>query len=841
MHQASLRTPIALALALLSAATASGYYHFVHYSSRSGPFVAIPEKFDLNALPGRAVTYLISERGPDQFGPNDSFASVLSQIRLAASVLSQVPGSELRLVYGGLFSPETPRATPAIEILFEELPPGVLAMGGPVARADVNPAGDGSFVPILRSVVVLRRDLTERPSYTDGFFLTTLHELGHAIGLQHTATSGLMATDVTRAVTRGQPLTPDDVAGISLLYPSPDFRKRTGSISGRVWLSSGEGAALASVVAISPSGHAISALTHPDGSYRIDGLPPGQYYVYVHPLPPPELGPYGIVMPVDGSGAPFVTPDSFETLFFPGTRNPAFAGALSVAAGATTEGVNFRVQRRAAPPLYGVTTYSFPGNVAVKPAFINVNGPSSRWFLLAVSQSMGLTSGGAPIPGLSVSLLGGGAAVSELRAYGPDPRYLQVGFTFHPMAGTGPRHLLFSYNGDLHVVPAGLNVVNRQPPAVLTVSPGTDASGNRIAVLTGTGLTPETRIFFDGTEARVLSVEEGRMVVVPPEAPGGHRASVLAINPDGQTSSFLQGRSLPVYEYEPADLPFISLSLSSLPAGVEAMIEVTGFNTKFDATTQLGFGSSDVTVRRVWVTSPTRLLANVAVAANAPGVASSLTLTTGLRSITQPFALVIEPPNPRIPVINAQLTDPRTGRASVYPGGLAVISGSNLSETQGVVTVTLNDEPVQVQSVAPNRIVFQVPPAQPLGPAILRVQVGEERSYPVIVTIDPPPPVVVSHVNGSAGNTARAARAGDLITLTVRGLAEPGATVNPAAVRVNVGGLEHQALAVFPATESGAHLVVFMLASGVPGGPTVPITVSVGERVSLPYYLPIQI
>lgn len=841
MKRASLRLALTMALALLWAASAQGYYHFVRYTSRSGPFVAIPEKFDLNALPGRAVTYLISERGPEQFAANDSFASVISQIRLAASVWSQVPGSELRLVYGGLFSPDTPRSTPAIEILFDELPPGVLAMGGPVARAEITPGASGSFVPILRSVVVLRRDLRDRPSYSDGFFLTTLHELGHALGLQHTATSSLMSTDVTRAVTRGRPLTQDDIAGICLLYPASDFRARTGSISGQVWLASGEGAALASVVAVNPSGHAVSALTHPDGTYRIDGLMPGQYYVYVHPLPPSELGPYGIVMPVDASGAPFSATDGFETLFFPGTRNPAFAGTLAVAAGAVTEGVNFRVQRRSVSPLYGITTYSFPGNVAVKPAFINVNGPSSRWFLLAVSQGMALTAGGAPLPGLNVSLLGGGAAVSELRAYGPDPRYLQVGFSFNPLAGTGPRHLVFSYNNDLYVLPAGLNVVNRQPPAVLSVTPETDASGNRVAVLTGTGLTSETHIFFDGVEARVRSVEEGRMVVVPPPGPAGHRASVLAVGPDGQTSAFLQGRSLPVYEYEVSDPPFVSLSLSSLPAGVEAMIEVTGFNTSFDATTQLGFGTSDITVRRIWVTSPTRLLANVAVAPAAPGIYTSLTLTTGLCSITQPFALTIEPANPRLPVISSQLTDPATGRTSVYPGGLAAVSGANLAATQGTVTVTLNDQPVQVQSVAANRIVFQVPPTLPPGPAILSVQVGDERSYPVIVTIDPPPPVIVSAINGSAGNTGRAARPGDLITLTVRGLAEPGAAPALSAVKISVGGVEHQALAVFPATESGAYLVVFMLASGVPSGPSVAVTVSLDQRVSLPYYLPIQI
>ena len=42
-------------------------------------------------------------------------------------------------------------------------------------------------------------------------------------------------------------------------------------------------------------------------------------------------------------------------------------------------------------------------------------------------------------------------------------------------------------------------------------------------------------------------------------------------------------------------------------------------NTRFaDGQTIVGFGSSDILVRRVWVLSPTRLLANVSVAPTAP-------------------------------------------------------------------------------------------------------------------------------------------------------------------------------------------------------------------------------
>ena len=39
-----------LVLIAIATGNAFGYYHFVHYPSRSGPFTPVYEKFDLNAL-----------------------------------------------------------------------------------------------------------------------------------------------------------------------------------------------------------------------------------------------------------------------------------------------------------------------------------------------------------------------------------------------------------------------------------------------------------------------------------------------------------------------------------------------------------------------------------------------------------------------------------------------------------------------------------------------------------------------------------------------------------------------------------------------------------------------
>ena len=48
-----------------------------------------------------------------------------------------------------------------------------------------------------------------------------------------------------------------------------------------------------------PNGPAISTLTNPDGTYTINGLPPNNYLLYVHPLPPDAVvkGGEGLQLP----------------------------------------------------------------------------------------------------------------------------------------------------------------------------------------------------------------------------------------------------------------------------------------------------------------------------------------------------------------------------------------------------------------------------------------------------------------------------------------------------------------------------------------------------------------
>jgi len=817
----------------LTAATLLAYYPFVHYATRIGPFVPIPEKFDLNALPGKTVQIYVSGLGPAQMVAGDSFASVISQIRLAARVWNEVETSDLRIAFGGLFSPGTPQNTPHIEVLFDLEVPGVLATGGPVSVLEPVSGPGGTFVPIARSVLMLSRDLaqpTPRPSYGEPFFLTVVHELGHALGLQHTATSSAMSMEPTRATTRALPLANDDVAGLSSLYPAAKFLSQSGSISGQVTMS-GQGVHMASVVALAPDRTPFSALTNPDGTYRIEGLPAGQYCLYVHalaPAQPGERGPEGIVLPQDPTGRSIPAGDPFETQFYPGSRDPQWAATISVAVGAPAA-VNFSVQRRSPSQLYSVTTYSAPGPMWVKPAFLSTSG--TQW-LTAVSMGLGLTAGGAIAPGLNVWVLGGGATVRQIRAYAPAPQYLQVDFALPP-SGSGPRHLVFLLNNEIYVLPSAFYVVNNQPPSISGVLPGLDSSGNRWATVTGNNLAQDTRVFFDGLPATQLNYFPGAMVVSPPPGAANYKATVTALNSDGQSSLFLQAPA--AYTYDPADPPAVFLSQNALPAGAEAMVEITGVNTSFtEGQTRVGFGSSDILVRRVWVMSPARLRAQVSVSPLAAAGTSLVSAVSGFQIISQPFAFQVQPFNPRLPVINPQLLNPATGQSSVYPGSQAVVSVANLPSAAGLVSLSLylNDTLVNASLVAPGQIGFVVPANFQPGPALLRVQYGPELIYPVVVSIDLPPPTVTS-VTGGTGpiDAQRPARAGDFLIVS---LIDQSAQLVRERVTVTVAGVEHPALSVAP-----PHQVLFTLSPSVPPGLQT-LTVTVDGRTSLPFPLPVR-
>jgi hypothetical protein len=129
-----------------------------------------------------------------------------------------------------------------------------------------------------------------------------LHEVGHLLGLGHSALgeTELMPNNRRRVIASGavmfpiafgtgntadRALQPDDVAGLSDIYPAGRHRSNTGAARGRVMMN-GRPVFGAHVVAFNPqTGDLIAGFTvNEQGEFEITGLSPGPHVIRVEPL-----------------------------------------------------------------------------------------------------------------------------------------------------------------------------------------------------------------------------------------------------------------------------------------------------------------------------------------------------------------------------------------------------------------------------------------------------------------------------------------------------------------------------------------------------------------------------
>lgn len=161
-----------------------------------------------------------------------------------------------------------------------------------------------------------------------------LRELGKALGLASSPmgsrlSSGTLTeeTAVMYPVGRGigeaaRALRDDDVAGISALYPSATSRR--GSIAGTVTRAA-EPVFGAHVVVFDPVEQTlVGAVSLPDGSFRIAGLPPGRYFLEVLPLAQPATA-----ATLGGIFVSDLVDSSFRRVFWPEVIRLGAGGSVS--------------------------------------------------------------------------------------------------------------------------------------------------------------------------------------------------------------------------------------------------------------------------------------------------------------------------------------------------------------------------------------------------------------------------------------------------------------------------------------------------------------------------------
>jgi uncharacterized protein (TIGR03437 family) len=475
--------------------------------------------------------------------------------------------------------------------------------------------------------------------------------------------------------------------------------------------------------------------------------------------------------------------------------------------------------------------------VAVKPGYLNRLAGKAT----VVASGAGLGAGGQA-PGLSASFLGDAIAVATggVRPYESSGyTYVALDLNFLPFGSKGAQHLLLNTPGFLHVLPSAVKMTDSDPPTIDSV---TD-NGDGTLTLTGANWSSGSAIYFGSLPAAISSIQvddsaKGTAIVTPPAGQAGETVVLTAYNPDGENSQFVQAEQPPAYTYPDAPAPaIVSIEPASLPAGAEARVDITGTGFQFAAgQVSAGFGTSDVTVRKIFVLDANHLQADVSVAPGAALADPDVSVFNGFRMASATAGFHVTAPVANLPAPIPILFNALPGLNGGYAGAIVSLYGANLAGADGAPSaVTFNGEAAQILYSSPTQINLQIPGDLAPGLCELKVVSSAASSFPLTVNIDTQPAAIASIVDtaGIAIGAATPAIPSGLLTIILTGFAPDGTAISPDRVKVSVNGLEHPAFTV-QQSAPGVYQVAFLLNTDEPGGDGQSVIVYLDGRSSYP-------
>ena len=243
------------------------------------------------------VRYFISERTASGVSASD----LRGAVERAAATWSAVESARVRFEFQGMTSAVADVVDGRTTIGFLDRPDLEQVLGATSFMIDTT---NGAIVEadiFFNSRFAWSVSAAGTPSRVD-LESVALHELGHLLGLSHSAVGETERTGSgsRRVIASGaimfpiamasgtiaeRVLHPDDIAGVSDLYPGPSAIADSGSIVGRV-TKNGQGVVGAHVIAFNPeTGVLIGNFTlNTHGDFVIARLPPGPYVLRVEPV-----------------------------------------------------------------------------------------------------------------------------------------------------------------------------------------------------------------------------------------------------------------------------------------------------------------------------------------------------------------------------------------------------------------------------------------------------------------------------------------------------------------------------------------------------------------------------